>query len=193
MKIFALDSSDSSAFSICIVDNNNTLFKKSFNIKFTENFFDVIKSIPQQYIHNIDFFTANNGPGSYTGLRSGIAALKGMAMGFGKKLLCQNSFKLHAYNFFKKNTSDVKEIDIILQSYNKNFFYHQKVNYLFQEITKPCKISADCANQYQLSAGNASCCKKKLEASALDLASLTFYEISKNIYTQYSEIIYITN
>ena len=41
------------------------------------------------------------------------------------------------------------------QSYNKNFFYHQKVNYLFQEITKPCKISADCANQYQLSAGNA--------------------------------------
>ncbi|MBE7088735.1 MAG: tRNA (adenosine(37)-N6)-threonylcarbamoyltransferase complex dimerization subunit type 1 TsaB [Clostridiales bacterium] len=45
-----------------------------------------------------DFFCAVTGPGSFTGIRIGIATAKGLAMGAGKKLLGVTAFDLIAYN-----------------------------------------------------------------------------------------------
>lgn len=45
-----------------------------------------------------DFFAAVVGPGSFTGIRIGIAAVKGFALATGKKLLAITSFDLLAYN-----------------------------------------------------------------------------------------------
>lgn len=45
-----------------------------------------------------DFFCAVTGPGSFTGIRIGIATVKGLAMGAGKKLLGVTAFELLAYN-----------------------------------------------------------------------------------------------
>ena len=44
------------------------------------------------------FFAAVTGPGSFTGIRIGISAVKGMAFATGKKLLGVTSFDLIAYN-----------------------------------------------------------------------------------------------
>lgn len=44
------------------------------------------------------FFAAVTGPGSFTGIRIGISAAKGMAFATGKKLLGVTSFDLIAYN-----------------------------------------------------------------------------------------------
>ena len=45
-----------------------------------------------------DFFCAVTGPGSFTGIRIGVSAAKGMALATDKKLLSLTSFQLIAYN-----------------------------------------------------------------------------------------------
>lgn len=50
-----------------------------------------------------DFFGAVTGPGSFTGIRIGIATAKGLAMGAGKPLLGLTTFQLIAYNVNSEN------------------------------------------------------------------------------------------
>lgn len=50
-----------------------------------------------------DFFGAVTGPGSFTGIRIGVATAKGLAMGAGKPLLGLTAFQLIAYNVNSDN------------------------------------------------------------------------------------------
>ncbi len=50
-----------------------------------------------------DFFAAVTGPGSFTGIRIGIATAKGFALGTGKKLCPVTAFDLFAYNVNSDN------------------------------------------------------------------------------------------
>lgn len=50
-----------------------------------------------------DFFAAVTGPGSFTGIRIGISAVKGFAVGAGKKMLALTSFDVIAYNVKDEN------------------------------------------------------------------------------------------
>lgn len=45
-----------------------------------------------------DFFAAVTGPGSFTGIRIGVSAVKGFALATGKKVLGVTSFELISYN-----------------------------------------------------------------------------------------------
>lgn len=45
-----------------------------------------------------DFFAAVTGPGSFTGIRIGVSAVKGFALAAGKKMLGVTSFDLISYN-----------------------------------------------------------------------------------------------
>jgi tRNA threonylcarbamoyladenosine biosynthesis protein TsaB len=45
-----------------------------------------------------DFFAAVTGPGSFTGIRIGVSAVKGFALATGKKLLGVTTFDLISYN-----------------------------------------------------------------------------------------------
>lgn len=50
-----------------------------------------------------DFFAAVTGPGSFTGIRIGIATVKGFALATGKPLLGVTAFDMIAYNVEDKN------------------------------------------------------------------------------------------
>lgn len=50
-----------------------------------------------------DFFAAATGPGSFTGIRIGISAVKGFAVGTGKPVKAVTSFDLLAYNVNSEN------------------------------------------------------------------------------------------
>ena len=50
-----------------------------------------------------DFFAAVTGPGSFTGIRIGIATAKGFALGTGKPLLSLTAFDMIAYNVNSEN------------------------------------------------------------------------------------------
>ena len=83
MKILAIDSSAKSA-SVAITDDKNLLGEFFINVGLTHSqtlmpmVEDILKNTNLK-ISNIDAFAVSSGPGSFTGLRIGIAAIKGMA------------------------------------------------------------------------------------------------------------------
>lgn len=80
-----------------------------------------------------DFFCAVTGPGSFTGIRIGIATAKGLAMGAGKKLLAVTAFELIAYNVEAERFCAV--IDAAHGHYYACVYEHGRV------IKEPCYLS----------------------------------------------------
>lgn len=174
MRLFALDSSIEANFSIAILDSNKAsenqiIFQENYynynynnnsnkannKVKFTESFFPIIEAKPA-LIENIDYFIINRGPGSYTGVRAGSAALAGLTIGKQSEFLGVNSFILMAYKFFQascKNSCETKSFSInskkahvFLKSYQEEYFYYQAVEFIINDndynlLKQPRKIS----------------------------------------------------
>lgn len=91
MKILSIDSSTSSA-SCAILEDNKLLGEITLNDKKQHSviLMPLIDSLLKDLkltINDIDAFAVSSGPGSFTGLRIGIATVKGLADGTGKPLL----------------------------------------------------------------------------------------------------------
>lgn len=89
MKILAVDSS-SVAATACIWENGSLVGEYFLNTKLThsQTIMEMVQSLCKESeidIADIDVFASAIGPGSFTGLRIGIAAVKGMALGAGSK------------------------------------------------------------------------------------------------------------
>lgn len=63
-----------------------------------------------------DFFAAVTGPGSFTGIRIGIATAKGFALATGKPLLSVTAFDLIAYNV------NIKKFYIIIDALHSHYY-----------------------------------------------------------------------
>jgi tRNA threonylcarbamoyladenosine biosynthesis protein TsaB len=89
MYILAVDTS-SERGSICVRDNGETVgeLQLSSSIQHSERLFRSIEFLFQYLpfrLADIDVFAAARGPGSFTGLRVGLAAMEGFAAAFGKR------------------------------------------------------------------------------------------------------------
>lgn len=89
MKILSIDSSSVTA-SVAITENGNVLAENFINNGLTHS--QTLMPMVEQTISDsgisisdIDLFAITNGPGSFTGVRIGIASVKGMADALGKK------------------------------------------------------------------------------------------------------------
>ena len=81
-----------------------------------------------------DFFAAVTGPGSFTGIRIGISAVKGFAVATGKPLVSVTAFELLAYNVEDDNFYTV--IDAAHSHYYACGFKKDK-----EIILEPCYLS----------------------------------------------------
>ncbi len=102
MKILAIESSSLVA-SVAIVDEENVIAEYSVNHKKTHSqtlmpMLDEIVRMTETELESIDHIAVSVGPGSFTGLRIGVATAKGLGLALDKKLVAVPTLGAMAYN-----------------------------------------------------------------------------------------------
>ncbi len=102
MKILALDTS-SQAASCALLEDGRPIGNFYIDAKLTHSqtilpMVESMLSACQQKLSDIDIFAVSNGPGSFTGLRIGTAAIKGMAHALNKPCIGLSTLEGLAYN-----------------------------------------------------------------------------------------------
>ena len=103
MKILSVESSAASC-SVALSDNGVLIGEEFTNVKLThsETLMPMVKNMldnTKTDIGAVDVFAVSNGPGSFTGVRIGVAAVKGMA----KPCYGISTLETIAYPFFDRN------------------------------------------------------------------------------------------
>ncbi len=102
MKILSVDSATESA-TCAILEDNNVLGEITFNYKKQHSLIlmpiihELFKNIDMN-ISDIDAFVISKGPGSFTGLRIGMATIKGLSQGSKKPFVTVSTLDSLAYN-----------------------------------------------------------------------------------------------
>ncbi len=102
MKILALETSGSNC-SVALIDEEKVIADFNCNTGTTHSqnlmpMLEQVQKFSEVSLDNIDYFASSIGPGSFTGLRIGIATIKGMALSLNKKVLAVPSLVGLAYN-----------------------------------------------------------------------------------------------
>ena len=102
MKILSVDTSAVCA-SVAITENGKVISLCNTNAGLTHSrtllpMIDSALKNSETDLSSIDFFACSAGPGSFTGIRIGIAAIKGLADGTGKKCFSVSTLEALAYN-----------------------------------------------------------------------------------------------
>ena len=97
MKILSVDSSSVTA-SVAITENGKILSEKFINngLTHSQTLMPMVESAIKDSgvsINDIDLFAITNGPGSFTGVRIGIASVKGMADALDKKCIAVSTLE----------------------------------------------------------------------------------------------------
>ncbi|MBP1581584.1 MAG: tRNA (adenosine(37)-N6)-threonylcarbamoyltransferase complex dimerization subunit type 1 TsaB [Oscillospiraceae bacterium] len=102
MKILALDTS-SQAASCALLEDEHPIGTFYIDAKLTHSqtilpMVENVLTACQQKLQDVDLFVVSNGPGSFTGLRIGTAAVKGMAHALKKPCIGLSTLEGLAYN-----------------------------------------------------------------------------------------------
>lgn len=103
MKIFAIESSAKSA-SAALIDDGTLLGEFYIHTKLThsETLMPMAEALFQNTrvpLDQVDVFAVSAGPGSFTGIRIGVAAVKGMAMATGKPCAAVSTLEAIGENY----------------------------------------------------------------------------------------------
>lgn len=129
MKILAINTSGNLA-EVSIKDDKK-LTKNKINSPYSENIMGTIQQTLKDAnlsVSDIDCFGVVTGPGSFTGIRIGMAVVKGLICGLNKKCIAINSFELISYN--------IKDSDFVVlcDSGNADTYYAIFKDGLVQEM-----------------------------------------------------------
>ena len=118
MNILAVDTTGKLAQIVCT--KNDEIFKSELTGPFSEKILPAIDQVLKDAnvdINNIDCFAVATGPGSFTGIRIGIAVIKGFLSAKKTNCIAVNSFEQIAYN--------IKDNDfiVLLDSGNIEHYY----------------------------------------------------------------------
>ncbi len=104
MKILAVDTATKSC-SVAVIDEKSVISEFSVNhndthSKFLMGMIRDILSICHMSVNDLDGFAVTIGPGSFTGLRIGLSAVKGLALASVKPIVGVSSLEALAYQVF---------------------------------------------------------------------------------------------
>ena len=123
MKILAIDTS-SKFLSLALSENNKILKEKNRQLKKFEHnrlLLREIKSLLEKCnltINDIDIISVGRGPGSFTGLRIGLAAAKGLVFKSGRRLMGICSFDAVALNI-----KEPERLIVVIEDARKQMVY----------------------------------------------------------------------
>ena len=118
MNILAINTTNKLAEVVCKTKNGTK--SSPVNGMFSEFLMPSIDDILQQCnidVSEVDTFGLVTGPGSFTGIRIGMAVIKGMMCGGNTKCVAVNSFELLSYNIISQ------DYVVLLDSGNKEPYY----------------------------------------------------------------------
>ncbi len=115
MKILAIDSSGMPA-SCAVCEDGTLLAEYTVNFKRTHSqtlvpMLDEIRTMLEMDLEGVDAVAVAGGPGSFTGLRIGSAAAKGIGLALNKPLVHVPTLEGMAYNFYGSSSLVVPMID----------------------------------------------------------------------------------
>ncbi len=115
MKILSVDSS-AKACSAAIVEDNKILGSFFINTALTHSqtlvpMIDAVVKNTSTDLNSIDAFAVSAGPGSFTGVRIGVAAIKGLAMPLNKPCISVSTLESMPYNIISENCIAVCVMD----------------------------------------------------------------------------------
>ncbi|NLG92130.1 MAG: tRNA (adenosine(37)-N6)-threonylcarbamoyltransferase complex dimerization subunit type 1 TsaB, partial [Clostridiales bacterium] len=102
MRILAIDSSATAA-SVALVEDGKVLGEFYINTKLTHSqtlmpMIDNVLKCMRADLQSVDLFAVSSGPGSFTGIRIGIASVKGLAMAQDKPCVGVSTLEAMARN-----------------------------------------------------------------------------------------------
>jgi len=115
MRILAIDTSSLPA-SVAFIDGTKVVAEFMMNYKKTHSqtimpLVDYLKNIVELDLNSIDYIACSCGPGSFTGLRIGAAAAKGLAFALNKQIVPVPTLDALAYNIFMNDCIIVPIMD----------------------------------------------------------------------------------
>lgn len=115
MRILAVDTSAVCA-SVGVTENGKILSESSINTGLTHSrtlmpMIDSTLKNGEIDLDSIDYFACSVGPGSFTGIRIGVAAIKGLADGLKKKCIPVSTLEALAYNLQGRCCTAVSVMD----------------------------------------------------------------------------------
>lgn len=115
MKILAIESSAVTA-SVAIVDEESVLANYTINHKKTHSqtllpMIDEICRMTETEVEDLDAIAVSIGPGSFTGLRIGVATAKGIALAKDKPMIPVKTLEALAYNLYGQTKTIVPIMD----------------------------------------------------------------------------------
>ena len=109
MNILAVESSAGPA-SVCVLSGGKILYEANANVGLTHS--QTIMPMVGEAVKmsglavgDFDFLAVACGPGSFTGVRIGVSAVKGMALGSGKKCVGVSTLEAMAYNMICRDST----------------------------------------------------------------------------------------
>ena len=115
MRILAVDTSAVCA-GVAVTENGKILSECSTNMGLTHSrtllpMIDSALKNAEIPLDSIDFFACSAGPGSFTGIRIGVAAIKGLCDSTGKKCIPVSTLEALAYNLLGEDCIAVSAMD----------------------------------------------------------------------------------
>ncbi len=145
MRILAIDSSATAA-SAALVEDGKVLGEFYINTRLThsQTLMPMIENVlrcTQTSLNDVDLFAVSAGPGSFTGIRIGVASVKGLAMAENKPCVGVSTLEAMSYNLEITQGTVCAVMDARCQQvYNAIF---QVENFKLERLTPDRALSID--------------------------------------------------